>query len=489
MATNNTTASTSTPSNPVDMAVFIPQPILLIIGISGNLLVISAIISDRRLRSSLNYLVLNLSVCNIGAVVFTIPFQLIIELNNGDFIFGDWGCKILYPCSTWSFNVSVSFLLTITIDRYIVIVHPFAWRSIRHHTPKIIIANHLYGVAVVLPYAFNIEMRYNDKGLRYCAEKWSPSVAQFYTVFLVLVQYAIPFLTMAVLYTLAWLHLKRHNDWTIRMSEAQRTARSASLRPSINTADSGSGDSNRSSNGSADNSEYTSALLKSDGVSRPRNQSIVSTYSDEAKMMCLNFWCPLISCPPLWIQRRCCGGRHQQHQESLTTDDELVTNETENKTRVIRTSSGSSQKQDGDLFVDRRKRRQTIRTFFMFLLIIAIFGVFALPSQLIWLLNTSGSAIELPAALSFIVNIMHYVNYVINPFIYGGLNRYFLRAYKRLFLCSFSSRDSSVWSRGSMGGSSYYGGGGGGGGSYRQNGSPHLYSVSAGNHSLCTMDF
>lgn len=484
MSSNNTT-TIPTPYYPVNMAVFVSQSILLIIGISGNLLVICAIASDRRLRNSLNYLVLNLSVCNICAVGFTIPFQLVMMQNNKDFVFGDWGCKILYPCATWSFNVSVSFLLTITIDRYIAIVYPIRWRLRRNHTLKIIVANYLYGVVTVLPYALNIEIRYTANGHRYCAEKWSPTVFKFYTVFLFMMQYAIPFLAMAVLYTIAWLHLKRYNDWTDRLSENASKARSASVSPGdrSTSAHHSFDTSDRSSDGSACSCEYTNALLSgstSNIGNRPRNLSIVSTYSDEVKMMCLDFCCPVLSCLPSWM-RRCCGN----NQGESSTTKILITSETENNTR---TSSQTSHQQNGDLVAARRRRRRTIRTFFMFLFIITIFGVSALPAQLTWLLKSFGGASKLTFTAYRIFEFMHYVNYVTNPFIYGGLNKVFLRAYKKLFLCSFlssSSRDSSVWSRGT---SSYHSGGGGSG-HKRKHETPLLCSFSTGKHLFFNLYF
>ena len=414
MASNNTT----TPYYPLEMSVFVLQSIILIIGISGNLLVISAIVSDRRLRSSLNYLVLNLSVCNICAVVFSIPFQLTVMRYNNDFVFGDIGCKILYPCSTWAFNVSVSLLLTITIDRYIVIVHPFFWRSVRHHTLKIIAANYLYGIATVVPYACNIEISYDDNGLRYCQETWSLGVSRFYTVFLFFLQCVIPVSAMIVLYTLAWFNLKRTNELTIRLSEAARKAQTMSLRQQQDSDDA-------FDSGGSGSSDYTGALLR-----RPRHPSIVSTYSDEAKMMCLAFCCP-IGCRP-WS--RC---RRKKQQRSTTTRTLLSSPQTEPSAAV-------------DHYVANGRRRQTIRTFFMFLLIITIFTVSSLPSQLNWIF-ASFSKINLPASLVHAFVLLHYVNFVTNPFIYGGLNKYFLRAYKRLFLCSSPSdvRGSSIYSNGS----------------------------------------
>ena len=425
---NNTTTINYT-SNPINITAFVIQSVLLVVGLSGNLLVIGAILSDRRLRSYLNYLVMNLSFCNICAVLFTIPFQLVMMVNgnsNKDFVYGVVECRVLYPTSTWAVNVSVSFLLTISVNRYIVIVHPFMWRAVRHHTLKVIIGNYLYGFLSVAPYALHNEVQTDPaSGNTYCKETWSHTVSRFYTVLLFLLQYAVPLLAMVILYTLAWIKLKRTNDFTIQNSEAARTARANSFRRKQQGCDGTCNDAFNCSSCSDNNADNVPF--------RRRHESLASTYSDEARMMCLSFCCcpTIYSCVKLLCRKTAPFKENRKSQVSQNTENESWNN-------------------DADFFVTNGRIRQTIRNFFIFLLIITIFAISSLPHHLVWLLRMfwapylGGTGMEdgLPTWLSIVFTVLFYSNFVLNPFIYGGLNKYFLRAYKRLFMCVWCSSSS-----------------------------------------------
>ncbi|XP_066929202.1 uncharacterized protein [Clytia hemisphaerica] len=384
---NNTTIK-PTDLLPVE-AKDIPQIIICIVGFLGNLVVISAIIFDKRLQTSLNYLVLNLSFCNICVVVFSIPFQLLTKRHHHDFIFGELGCQLIYPFATWAVNVSVSSLLTITIERWIAIVHPMTWRSCQKHTLKMIFANHVYGYVTIIPYAVHIRLAViPGTELRYCAEIWDTGTAKFYTILLFLLQYLLPLALMMFFYTSAWIHLKRQNDHTIRLSEEARTARSMSLR--------------------LNNEEEIRARF----AKRGRTESILSTtYSGEAKDMCLMFCLKMF--------------RVSNYYKRTS-------------------SSASSSYDNADYFIANGRRRQTIRTFFMFLLIIVIFAISSLPNQIIWLVYSFKQGAKFSESVTSTFVIFHYLNYIMNPFIYGGLNKYFLRAYKRLFLCSHSEENNNT---------------------------------------------
>ena len=358
----------------------LPEIVIFFLGFFGNMVIIIAICKERLLRSSLNYLVLNLSFCNVLLVIFSIPFQLGLKYNNNDYPFGQGGCKFLYPLATYATNASVMFLLVITIDRYLAIVHAVTWPPHKSQTIRTILIIHVYGLITVIPLMVTTKLTTGEDKVRCCSEAWNDTSKKAYTIILFLLQYAIPLPVMIALYTKAWIHLKKQNDRTIRLSEEARTARSLSM-------------------------------VSEEYPPRRCTSTLRSTYRNEFKYMFLSF---------------CFAPCHYQ---SL---------------RKEKRRHGSTNSSVGaEYFVANYRRRQTIRTFLIFLLIITVFAVSSLPNQIIWLLRVFYSKRTLPEWAHYTSILLHYANCVSNPFIFGGLSKYFWRAYKRVFFCGRrASRDN-----------------------------------------------
>jgi len=367
---NNSTNCTAADVEQFKLSVSeLPDILVFLLGFFGNLIVIIALRRERLLRSSLNYLVLNLSFCNVCVVTFLIPFELVIKFYNHDYPFGQVGCTLILPLATYAINVSVVSLLVITVDRYVAIVHAITWPPHHRHTVRTIVLIHVYGLITIIPYMTTVKVGVKNC-TRVCEETWSETSGKAYTIVLFLLQYAIPLPVMIVLYTKAWIHLKRQNDRTIRLSEEARTARSMSM--------------------------------VSQDYPRRRASNLTSTYRNEFKNMLLSFC--FAPCRYQMLRRQ----QRQQGSMISSVGDEY--------------------------FVANYRRRQTIRTFLIFLLIIVIFAVSSLPNQIKWLLITFHK--KHPSAwANHTINVLHYANCVTNPFIFGGLNKYFWQAYKRVVFC------------------------------------------------------
>ncbi|XP_031565296.1 somatostatin receptor type 5-like [Actinia tenebrosa] len=129
---------------------------IVIFGIAGNLLVVIAVWKKRFLRSTTNYLLVNLAVSDILNLVF-LPFmllQLYAIFEGGPF--ADFLCKFIM-----SFNVpltascvSILTLIVLSVERYHAIVKPMKeGMRLREETVKYaIITVWLSGIALSLPF-------------------------------------------------------------------------------------------------------------------------------------------------------------------------------------------------------------------------------------------------------------------------------------------------------------------------------------------------
>ena len=68
--------------------------IILFLSLTGNFLVIVTLLRNRRMRTTTNILLLNLSISDILLAVFCVPFTLTGFILR-DFIFGSWACKVI----------------------------------------------------------------------------------------------------------------------------------------------------------------------------------------------------------------------------------------------------------------------------------------------------------------------------------------------------------------------------------------------------------
>lgn len=165
----------------------------------GNSTVAYIIMSNRRLRTPSNILILNLAICDLVTPTISIVFDFVLEENNYVWIYGGMMCKILWPAQTYFSCASSLTLAAISLDRYRLIMHPFKTRLSMKKICVLICLAHVLSLASVGPYAYVLSLRNGS-----CDEHW-PKFAyrQAYTVFLFLSQYALPLCFMALMYGLA----------------------------------------------------------------------------------------------------------------------------------------------------------------------------------------------------------------------------------------------------------------------------------------------
>ena len=97
---------------------------ILFLGILGNGAVCLVIVVKRRLRTSSNLLVLNLSAVDSIFVALYAPTQLSFFENNYSWVMGDAVCKLAYTIRPACLSSTVDTLLCIALVRYKAVSHP-----------------------------------------------------------------------------------------------------------------------------------------------------------------------------------------------------------------------------------------------------------------------------------------------------------------------------------------------------------------------------
>ncbi|KAM9381790.1 melanopsin-like [Phaethornis superciliosus] len=117
------------------------------IGIIGNLLVLYAFCSNKKLRTPQNYFIMNLAVSDFLMSASQAPMCFVNSMHK-EWILGDIGCNLYAFCGALFGITSMMTLLAISVDRYLVITKPLQslqWTS-KKHTLQIIAIVWLYSL-------------------------------------------------------------------------------------------------------------------------------------------------------------------------------------------------------------------------------------------------------------------------------------------------------------------------------------------------------
>nr|AAK59988.1 putative photopigment melanopsin [Gallus gallus] len=117
------------------------------IGIIGNLLVLYAFYSNKKLRTPQNFFIMNLAVSDFLMSASQAPICFVNSLHR-EWILGDIGCDLYAFCGALFGITSMMTLLAISVDRYLVITKPLRsiqWTS-KKRTIQIIAAVWLYSL-------------------------------------------------------------------------------------------------------------------------------------------------------------------------------------------------------------------------------------------------------------------------------------------------------------------------------------------------------
>lgn len=102
--------------------VLICVPVLTVF---GNFVVILAVITHRKLRTTTNAFVVSLAVADMCVSIFVMPFSIYQQLNNKLWHLGELLCKLSSSLDVMMCTVSIFHLSCLAIDRYLAICRPF----------------------------------------------------------------------------------------------------------------------------------------------------------------------------------------------------------------------------------------------------------------------------------------------------------------------------------------------------------------------------
>ena len=183
--------------------------ILILIGITGNAMVIWAVIRQPAMRTLRNTFVVNLAFSDTLLCLFTMPLTL-VEILTKYWPFGDsvLTCKAAGGLQAVSIFVSTISIIAISLDRYQVIVYPTKdyFKKIGAFTGIISIwmasfflATPIFMVRTLknhlLPFNLTVE------AVNFCFEEWPVEHGRaIFSIFTICIQYIAPIITVSIVH-------------------------------------------------------------------------------------------------------------------------------------------------------------------------------------------------------------------------------------------------------------------------------------------------
>lgn len=91
--------------------------LIFVASVIGNTLVCLVIVRTPRMRTTRNYLLVNLAVADLTVALLCIPFEVVLKLTFPRWPLGPVMCKILWPTMTSVTTCSSATLVAISYDR------------------------------------------------------------------------------------------------------------------------------------------------------------------------------------------------------------------------------------------------------------------------------------------------------------------------------------------------------------------------------------
>ena len=227
---NNTVTPnvTSPPGTNIGQSCTSPEPVnrdvqavlyawVIVMSVIGNSLVIFVVIRNKRMHTVANYLICNMSVADLLITLFPMIWDVVkvIHYPGGEWPMGRFMCTFIHMATYLSVACSTLSLIVITCDRFFAIMLPLKRVFTKKILPGLLIAIWLGSLAFASPTIYAMDI-YKFNGKDYCLEFWKPpfdakNSPMHYTVILFVGLYALPLLTMTVMYSImSWRLWKRN---------------------------------------------------------------------------------------------------------------------------------------------------------------------------------------------------------------------------------------------------------------------------------------
>lgn len=217
--------------------------ILIPVALLSNILTLLVIYTNKNMRSTLDYFIVNMAISNLFIPVVALPYQIVKTADKSavwlvDGIAGEFLCKVVFILVDVSPVVCIFSLTGMTLERFIAVVRRCRDERSFHMNPKcrtfLIVSIWLMALIIFSPYFYTFRLHHYDN-MPYCVQRWSPAFDHvkahrtFTTIVLVLV-IMIPFFLLTIMYSAILITLTKCLPHYSPQSSAARERRHQTIK-------------------------------------------------------------------------------------------------------------------------------------------------------------------------------------------------------------------------------------------------------------------
>ncbi|XP_062969575.1 C-C chemokine receptor type 2-like [Cynocephalus volans] len=168
-------------------------------GLVGNMLVMFILIKYKKLKSMSDIYLLNLAIADL---LFLLTLPLWAHSAAGEWVFGDAMCKVFTGLYHIGYFGGIFFIILLTIDRYLAIVHAVFALKARTVTFGVVTSGVTWVVAVFASLPGIIFTKSQKEGFHYsCGPNYPLEWKNFHTIMRNILSLVLPVLVMVICYS------------------------------------------------------------------------------------------------------------------------------------------------------------------------------------------------------------------------------------------------------------------------------------------------
>uniref|UniRef100_A0A672ZJT3 D(3) dopamine receptor n=1 Tax=Sphaeramia orbicularis TaxID=375764 RepID=A0A672ZJT3_9TELE len=201
--------------------------LLILAIVFGNVLVCLAVLRERSLQTTTNYLVVSLAVADLLVASLVMPWAVYLEVVGGAWLFSRFYCNIFVTLDVMMCTASILNLCAISIDRYTAVVMPVLYNT-THRSRKRVFA--MISVVWVLAFAVSCPLLF---GFNTTDDPMVCSISNpDFVIYSSVVSFYLPFIVTLLVYIRIYVFLRMRRK-RITFGQTSGKVQPGSIPPSV----------------------------------------------------------------------------------------------------------------------------------------------------------------------------------------------------------------------------------------------------------------
>ncbi|XP_077479980.1 D(3) dopamine receptor [Stigmatopora argus] len=203
--------------------------LLILAIVFGNVLVCLAVLRERSLQTTTNYLVVSLAVADLLVASLVMPWAVYLEVVGGAWLFSRLYCNVFVTLDVMMCTASILNLCAISIDRYTAVVMPVLYNTTHRSRKRVFV---MIATVWVLAFAVSCPLLF---GFNTTDDPLVCSISNpDFVVYSSVVSFYLPFIVTLLVYIRIYVFLRMRRK-RITFSQASGKVQPGSTPPSVET--------------------------------------------------------------------------------------------------------------------------------------------------------------------------------------------------------------------------------------------------------------